>query len=231
MKFETLTFENLSFGYDESHHILKDVNFSFPLNETCWIRGNSTSGKALFIRLISGAVAPTEGKILVNNQDIHEHGFLQYTNILKDIGFGFDGTGLFVNQSMEDNLALPLRFHLNWSESEIQEWLKTLMETFDVYHLKKQRPAFVAQSVYKSFLLLRAFVMKPEMMVFINPFTNLDESHRMKFISMIDLFKKEYGLKHVFIISDEDSHLEKLKPKTIWFQDKRIVCEEERMSA
>lgn len=231
MKFENLKIENLSFGYDANHPILKKVNFSFPMNETVWIRGNATSGKAIFIRLLSGAVAPTEGKILLNNQDIHDLGFLQYATVLKDIGFGFDGTGLLVNQSMESNLALPLRYHLNWSEPEIQEWLKTLMNEFDVYNLKEQRPAFVAQSVLKVFLLLRAFVMKPEMMVFINPFTNLDENHRKKFISLISLFKEKHGLKHVFIISDDESHLARLNPVKIWIEDKQFVHEEERMSA
>lgn len=231
MTFESLTFENLSFGYDAAHPVIRNVTFSFPLGETVWIRGNSTSGKAIFIRLLSGAVAPTEGKILINNQDIHEQGFLQYANVLKNIGFGFDGTGLLVNQSMESNLAFPLRYHSNWSDKEINDWLKMLMETFDVYQLRDQRPAFVAQSVFKTFLLLRAFVMKPEMMVFLNPMSNLDENHRKKFISMIELFREQHGLKHVFIISDEDPHLHKLNPKTIWFKDKKIIIEEERMSA
>lgn len=232
--FESLTFENLSFGYEAGQPIIKNVTFSFPLGETVWIRGNSSSGKAMFIRLLSGAVAPTEGKILVNNQDVHEQGYLHYANILKNIGFGFDGTGLLVNQSMADNLAFPLRYHNNWSEQEVQEWLKMLMETFDVYHLKDQRPAFVAQSVFKTFLILRAFVMRPEMMVFLNPMSNLDESHRKKFISMIELFREKYGLKHVFIISDDEPHLHKLNPTTIWFKDKQIVAENEkevRMSA
>jgi len=231
MKFENLKFENLTFGYDANHPMIKNVDFNFPLGETVWIRGNSTSGKAIFIRLMSGAVAPTEGKILVNGQDIHELGFLHYTTILKHIGFGFDGTGLLVNQTLENNLALPLRYHLNWSESEIQQWLKTLMEAFNVYHLKDQRPAFVAQSVYKKILLLRAFVMRPEMMIFINPLTNLDDCNRDAFLSMIALFKEKYDLKHLFIISDDEPHLEKLNPVKIWVQDKKIVFEEQRMSA
>lgn len=231
MKFENLKFENLSFGYEVDHPIIKNVDFNFPLNETVWIRGNSTSGKGTFIRLMSGAVAPTEGKILVNNQDIHEQGFLHYATILKNIGFGFDGAGLLVNQSLENNLALPLRYHLNWSESEIQRWLKMLMETFNVYHLKDQRPAFVSQSVYKTFLLLRAFVLRPEMMIFINPLTNLDDDHRDAFLNMIAFFKKEHCLKHVFIISDDEPHLEKLCSKKIWFQEKKIKNEEQRKSA
>lgn len=231
MTFESLTFENLSFGYDAAQPIIRNVNFSFPLGENVLIRGNSSSGKAMFIRLLSGAVAPTEGKILINNQDIHEQGFLQYAQVLKNIGFGFDGTGLLVNQSMENNLAFPLRYHSNWSEQEIQDWLRMLMETFEVYHLKDQRPAFVGQSVFKTFLLLRAFVMRPEMMVFLNPLSNLDENHRKKFVTMIELFREKYGLLHVFIISDDESHLHKLNPKTIWFKDKSIVAQPDRMSA
>lgn len=231
MKFSNLKFENLSFGYDADHPVIKNVDFDFPLNETVWIKGSSTSGKGIFIRLMSGAVAPTEGKILVNGEDIFDLGYTHYATILKHIGFGFDGAGLLVNQSLENNLALPLRYHMNWSESEIKEWLKMLMETFNVYHLKDQRPAFVAQSVYKTFLLLRAFVLRPEMMIFLNPLTNLDDRNRDAFFSMISLFKEKYDLKHLFIISDDEPHLEKLNPKKIWVQDKTIVFEEQRMSA
>ncbi len=231
MIFSNLKFENLAFGYDANHPIIKNVDFNFPLGETVWIKGSSSSGKAIFIRLMSGAVAPTEGKILVNNQDIFDLGYTHYATILKHIGFGFDGAGLLVNQSLEDNLALPLRYHQNFRESEIQEWTKTLMETFNVYHLKDQRPAFVAQSVYKTFLLLRAFVIRPEMMIFLNPFTSLDDCNREAFLSLIALFKEKYELKHVFIISDDEPQLEKLNLKKIWFQDKKIVLEEERMAA
>lgn len=231
MKFEKLVFENLSFGYNAENAIIKNVYFNFPLNETVWIRGSSASGKSIFIRLLSGAVAPTEGKIFINDEDIHALGFLQYATILKNIGFGFDGTGLFVNQTLESNLALPLRYHTNWSDAKIDEWVHFLMDLFKVTHVKDQRPAFVTQTLYKTFLLLRAFVLQPEMMIFINPFSNLGDSNRDSFVAMIELFKKECGLKHIFIISDDEPQLEKLNPRHIWVQDKKIITEEERMSA
>ena len=228
MKFENLKFENLSFGYIADNPIIKNVDFNFPLGEIVWIRGSSTSGKSIFIRLMSGAVEPTAGKIIINNQDIHELGYLHYASILKHIGFGFDGTGLLVNQSLENNLALPLRYHSTWSEAEIQTWVHTLMDIFRVTHVKDQRPAFVTQSLYKTFLLLRAFVLKPEMMIFINPLSSLDDSNRDSFISLLEVFKKDYGLKHVFIISDDEPQLEKLNPVKIWVQDKKIVREDSR---
>jgi len=231
MKFANLKFENLSFGHNLENSIIKNVSFNFPLDEIVWIRGSSTSGKSIFIRLISGAVAPTQGKIIINDQDIHELGFLEYASILKHIGFGFDGTGLLVNQSLESNLALPLRYHLNFNNNEIQKWIATLMEIFEVAHVKDQRPAFVSQSLYKTFLLLRAFVMKPEMMIFLNPLTSLDDYNREIFLSLLALFQKEYGLKHIFIISDDEPQLELLNPKKIWLQDKKIINEEQRISA
>jgi len=235
MKFENLKFENLSFGYNADNPIIKNVDFNFPLGEMVWIRGSSTSGKSIFIRLMSGAVEPSAGKIIINDQDIHKLGYLHYTLILKHIGFGFDGTGLLANQTLENNLALPLRYHANWSEAEIQTWVHTLMDIFKVTHVKDQRPAFVTQSIYKTFLLLRAFVLRPTMMIFLNPLSSLDDSNRDSFVSLLELFKKYHGLKHVFIISDDEPQLEKLNPVKIWVQDKTITKEKEsigkRMSA
>ena len=69
------------------------------------------------------------------------------------------------------------------------------------------------------------------MMIFINPFSNLDDHNRDMFLSMIALFRKEYGLKHLFIISDDEPHLEKLNPKKILMLNKKLVDEEQRIVA
>jgi ABC-type transporter Mla maintaining outer membrane lipid asymmetry ATPase subunit MlaF len=200
------------------------------MNETVWLRGSLNSGKLNFLHLVAGLIVPHEGKVIVNDQDIHELGFSNYTSVLKNIGFGFDGVGLFVNQSLENNLAIQLRYHKNWSEKQIQDWLNPIFEMFKLQHLKNERPAFVSQNVYKIFLLLRTFVLAPEMMIFNNPLTNLDDIHRVAFISLIKLFKSEHGLKHIFIASEEDVLLESLNPKKIWFQDGKILEDEQRIA-
>jgi ABC-type molybdenum transport system ATPase subunit/photorepair protein PhrA len=105
------------------------------------------------------------------------------------------------------------------------------MEMLNVAHLKDERPAFVSQSIYKTFLILRAFIMAPEMMVINNPLTNLDELHRECFLSMISLFKKEHGLKHLFVISDDEILLERLNPIKLLLHDGKISYEKNRMSA
>ncbi len=231
MKIERIRFENLSFGFGTAKPIFDNVNFEFPLNETVWIRGSFGSGKSTLLRLIAGLVIPTNGKIIINEQSIHELGFTQYVPYLNQMGFGFDGVGLLVNQTLENNLAIPLRYHKNWSEEKIQAWLTPMLQMFQVEHLKNERPAFVSQSIYKVFLLLRAFVTAPDMMIFNNPLTNLDEIHRVAFLNLIEVFRKEHNLKHVFIASDDEMMLEKLNSKKIWIQDGKILLEEQRKIA
>ncbi len=231
MIISNLKFENLTFGFGTSKLIFDNVSFDFPLNQTVWIKGHFGSGKSNFLRLIAGLVTPSSGKIIINNQSIHDLGFTRYSSILKDIGFGFDGVGLLVNQSLENNLALPLRYHKNWTDDQIKNWIIPLMEMLNVAHLKDEKPAFVSQSIYKAFLLLRAFVMAPEMMMINNPLTNLDEIHRESFLSMIDLFKREHGLKHLYIISDDEKLLERLNPVKLLIHDGEISYDNERLSA
>lgn len=231
MKIENLKFEKLSFGFGPAKPIFDNVTFDFPMNETVWIKGSFGSGKSTLLRLIAGLVVPTSGKLIINNQNIHDLGFNRYVQTLKNIGFGLDGSGLLVNQTLENNLALPLSYHKNWNDEQIKNWINPLMEMFKVDHLKNERPAFVSQSIYKVFLVLRAFVMAPEMVVINNPMTNLDELHREAFIQLLFKFKNEHGLKHIFIASDDEQHLEKIKAKKIWIQDGTISYEEQRKAS
>ena len=69
-RFQTLTFDQVSFGYTPSEPILSDISFTIGKGDTIAIVGPTGAGKTSLINLIVRFYDPTTGAVLVNDTDI-----------------------------------------------------------------------------------------------------------------------------------------------------------------
>jgi ATP-binding cassette, subfamily B, bacterial len=65
-----VVFEHVSFGYEPSRPILRDVSFRIRPGATLAVVGGSGSGKSTLARLLLRLYAPDSGRILIDGQDI-----------------------------------------------------------------------------------------------------------------------------------------------------------------
>ncbi|KAH9382103.1 hypothetical protein HPB48_004567 [Haemaphysalis longicornis] len=66
----TVEFEEVAFGYIEGQPIIKGLSFSIPAGKKVALVGGSGTGKSTVIRLLYRFFDPTQGRILINGQDI-----------------------------------------------------------------------------------------------------------------------------------------------------------------
>ncbi|KAI0228943.1 ATP-binding cassette sub-family B member 7, mitochondrial [Lamellibrachia satsuma] len=67
----TVTFEDVVFGYIKGKDILQGISFTVPAGKKVAIVGGSGSGKSTIVRLLYRFFEPQSGRVLVNNQDVH----------------------------------------------------------------------------------------------------------------------------------------------------------------
>lgn len=63
----TIKLNNVSFTYDGSRPVLKNVNMTFPNKGMTAIVGESGSGKSTVVNMLSGAIRPNKGTVTVGN--------------------------------------------------------------------------------------------------------------------------------------------------------------------
>ena len=68
----SISFENVSFGYDPRRPILKDVSFSIPAGHTVAAVGASGAGKSTISRLLFRFYEVSAGRITIDGQDIRD---------------------------------------------------------------------------------------------------------------------------------------------------------------
>ena len=98
-----VTFENVSFSYLGRQNVLSDISFEVRSGQTVALLGTTGSGKSSIINLIPRFYDPTEGRILVDGQDLRSFTLqslrsqiavvlqdttLFATSIRENIGFG-----------------------------------------------------------------------------------------------------------------------------------------------
>lgn len=66
-----LSFNNLSFHYEEERDVLQDINLDFSPQEKVTIVGRTGVGKSTLFKLVMGLLKPTSGNIAINGIDVY----------------------------------------------------------------------------------------------------------------------------------------------------------------
>ena len=109
-----VTFDHVSFSYDKSKKILKDVSFTVKPGESIALVGPTGAGKSTIVNLISRFYNVDSGRVLIDGQDISDvtiHSLRSQMGIMMQDSFMFSGT-------IGDNIRYG---KLTASEEEIQK--------------------------------------------------------------------------------------------------------------
>jgi ATP-binding cassette, subfamily B, multidrug efflux pump len=95
-------FENVSFGYNEDHLVLKNINFHVAPGETIAIVGNTGSGKSTIISLLNRLYEINKGIIRIDKVPIEDY---KLGVLRKNVGVVLQDVFLF-SGSILDNITL-----------------------------------------------------------------------------------------------------------------------------
>lgn len=103
----TISFEGVSFHYPESETmVLHDISLTIAPGEKLAIVGENGSGKTTLIKLLCRLYQPTEGRILLNGQDIRS---LPYEEYIRNIATVFQDFAIFAF-SIAENVAASAEY-------------------------------------------------------------------------------------------------------------------------
>ncbi|KAH3670866.1 hypothetical protein OGAPHI_000577 [Ogataea philodendri] len=107
-----IKFENVTFGYHPDRPILRNCSFTIPAGQKVAIVGPSGSGKSTILRLVFRFYDVSEGRILIDGQDIRD---VDLESLRKHVGVVPQDTPLF-NDTILENLRYG---NLNASDEEV----------------------------------------------------------------------------------------------------------------
>ena len=76
----SITFQNISFAYDEGHPVLHDICFEVPAGARVGISGRTGAGKTTLLSLLTRLYDPTSGAILLDGSDLRDYRLVDLRN-------------------------------------------------------------------------------------------------------------------------------------------------------
>ncbi|TNY23560.1 putative ABC transporter [Rhodotorula diobovata] len=109
-----IRFENVAFGYHHERPIFRDVSFTIPAGKKVGIVGPSGCGKSTVFRLLFRFYEPTQGRILIDGQELHD---VELESLRREIGVVPQETPLFHSDIMHN-----IRYgRLDATDDEVKE--------------------------------------------------------------------------------------------------------------
>lgn len=175
-------------------HLLKNISFSLSEGEKMIITGRSGSGKSVLLEISAGLICPHKGQVTINGSDIQKMTRNELILIRQEMGFVFQKNALICNIDSFENIALPLRYHLRLSETEIEKRVLKLMEKFSISHLREERPEVLSISEARLVAIVRSLIMNPKLLFLDQPLSGLDPVTTDSIINLIEDLHAQKGL-------------------------------------
>ncbi len=168
-----ISIENLTF-YRGNRKIFDDISLDFQRGKVTAIMGPSGTGKTTLLKLIGGQLFPDKGKVLVDNQNVHQLKRSDLFFLRKRMGMLFQSGALLTDINVFDNVAFPIREHTRISESMIRTIVLMKLEAVGLRGAKHLMPNELSGGMARRIALARAISLDPMMIMYDEPFSGQD---------------------------------------------------------
>lgn len=208
-----------SFG---SNLIWKDVSLDIEDGQTLAIIGKSGCGKSVLLKHIVALLQPDEGEVLIDGRNINDLNYVELRKIRQRFGVLFQGGALFDSISAFENVAFPLRYFTNLSESEIRAKSMECLTMVNLQNIGNKSTAELSGGMRKRVGLARAIVMQPDYLLYDEPTSGLDPETSDEINDLIISMAKSLDITSVVISHDMHSVLR--------IADKAAFLDEQKLS-
>ena len=191
-----LELKGITAGYGQNV-ILRDFNLNVERGEFVSLLGSSGCGKTTTLRLIAGFSEPMQGTISFDGRD--------YTHVplhKRNFGFVFQSYALFPHMTVFDNVAFGLKMR-KLDKATIERDVMQMLKLVDLEGFENRYPREMSGGQRQRVALARAMVIKPDLMLFDEPLSNLDAKLRLEMRSELQRLHLQTGSTFVYVTHDQ----------------------------
>jgi predicted ABC transporter, ATPase component len=183
---------------------LKNVSLTIPTGASVAILGKSGSGKSTLMHAISGLDRPQHGQVIIDGQDILQLKPKRVDEFrAKKIGFIFQSFFVQGNESVVDNVSLPLEI-ARLPRKKRAHKINAALKAVDLYDKRKNRAKDLSGGQKQRLAIARAIVGDPQIIFADEPTGNLDSETGAKVEELLFGYNKQKGVTLIVVTHDAD---------------------------
>lgn len=186
--------DNLSFGYDKDHEVLKNISFHAHEEDCIAIIGANGAGKSTLLKALVGLIRGS-GEIRIEEIPLSNETLVK---IREKVGYVFQDADsqLFMNTVGEDVAFAPRNYGL--PEDEVQKRVDKALEMCRISHLKDRHIFRLSGGEKKLVSIATILSLTPDIILMDEPSVGLDPKNRRNLINILNSFD------HLKIIATHD---------------------------
>lgn len=220
----SIKIKNLSFSYNKKDYAVKNVSLDIDDAQTVGIIGQTGCGKSTLLQLIAGLLTPSDGTVLIDNEDIFDKKYKR-SELRKKLGivFQYPEKQLF-EQSVEKDIAFGLKKSGLTGEQKKSriKWAMELMQ-LDYEKIRDKSPLALSGGEKRKAAVAGVIVIKPKYLLLDEPAAGLDPFSRDAFMQVLTELKNQ-GVT-VIMVSHNADCLAEYADRIIVMQQGEIVMD------
>src|SRR5450631_1075119 len=148
---------------------VKDVTFSLSPGQVLGCLGPNGSGKSTTVKMLTGLLEPTRGKVLFDGQNIQE----DLVGFRKCLGYVPEEPNLYPYLSGREYLEI-VGILRGMPQAHLLKKIDDLLELFSLYPSRHSSMASYSKGMRQRILLIAALLENPELLILDEPLSGLD---------------------------------------------------------
>ncbi|HVY76816.1 MAG TPA: ABC transporter ATP-binding protein [Puia sp.] len=207
--------------------VLKGISLEIFKNEYVALMGPSGSGKSTLMNILGCLDSPTEGKYILNGQDVskmEDDALAEVRN--KEIGFVFQQFNLLPRLTAVENVALPL-VYAGLPKKTRLEMAMEVLEKVGLTERSHHKPNEMSGGQCQRVAIARALVNNPSLILADEPTGNLDSKTS---IEIMEIFGKIQAAGNTVVLVTHEEDISAYAHRVVRLKDGVIETDRRRQS-
>ncbi|MEM1355605.1 MAG: LPS export ABC transporter ATP-binding protein [Planctomycetota bacterium] len=188
--------------------VVDRVSFAVEEGEIVGLLGRNGAGKTTSFRMTMGMIAPDEGQVVFNGQDITA--LPMYQRAQRGMGYLAQEPSIFQRLTVQQNLLAILETR-RLTRRARKERAQQLMDQFDLTKIRKTQARLCSGGEKRKLEIARALVSEPSLILLDEPFAGVDpvaveglqdEIRRLRDEFEISMLVTDHNVHHILAVCD-----------------------------
>lgn len=202
-------------------HALKNIDLDIKSKEIFGVIGPSGAGKSTLIRCVNLLERPSNGRVIVDNQNLTTMTNTELRAARRKIGMIFQHFNLLSARTVYDNIALPLEL-AGEKKTVIQQRVMPLLELTGLADKKQHYPSQLSGGQKQRVAIARALANRPTVLLSDEATSALDPQTTHSILQLLKDINREFGIT-ILLITHEMSVVKEICDRLAIIQHGEII--------
>ena len=176
--------KDVEMEYENGTRAVKGISLTIEDGEFVFLVGPSGSGKSSIIKLLTGEIEPTAGRIMINGFSVSNISERQVPLMRRTLGIIFQDFRLIEKKTVYENLEFVMRA-VGTNPKEIRKRIPYVLELVGLENKADSYPTELSGGEQQRVAIARALVNNPSTIIADEPTGNLDPERSLELMSLL----------------------------------------------